>query len=136
MLDTGSVKLEPVVPNGPKLIGIDLQTNQIFTTIRFPPEVVLPTTYLNDIRFDLRKRKDGVAYITDSSDKGPNGIIVVDLAGGTSRRRLHDHPSTKAELNLLPFVEGRPVSGTTPWRGGRRRPQHRNAERRGAALNR
>jgi hypothetical protein len=42
--------------------------------------VVLETTYLNDIRFDLRRGKGGVAYIADSPLKGPNGLIVVDLA--------------------------------------------------------
>lgn len=109
IVDTGSIKFEPVVPGGPKLVGIDLATNRVFQTIRFPPDVVLPTTYLNDIRFDLRKGEDGVAYITDSSDKGANGIIVVDLASGKSHRRLHDHPSTKPEPNFLPFVEGQPM---------------------------
>lgn len=53
---------------------------------------------------------DGTAYITDSSDQGPNGIIVVDLDSGESWRKLHDHPSTKAEKldTFLPVVEGRP----------------------------
>ena len=34
----------------------------------------------------------------------------MDLASGVSWRRLHDHPSTKAEnlQNFLPIVEGRP----------------------------
>lgn len=75
----------------------------------FDPDVALDTTYLNDIRFDLRKGDDGVAYITDSSDQGPNGIIVVELATGEAWRRLHDHPSTKAEKpdTFLPVVEGR-----------------------------
>jgi sugar lactone lactonase YvrE len=109
VLDTGSVKFAPVAPGGAKLVGIDLATNRIVKTIHFPVDVALPTTYLNDVRFDLRKGGDGVAYITDSSDQGPNGIIVVDLATGHSRRRLHDHPSTKAEPNFLPFVEGQPV---------------------------
>jgi hypothetical protein len=51
-----------------------------------------------------------MAFITDSSQNGPNGIIVVDLASGKSWRRLHDHPSTKAEQlqTFLPIVEGRP----------------------------
>lgn len=109
IVDTGSIEFEPVVPGGPKLVGIDLATNRIVKTIQFPPEVVLPTTYLNDIRFDLRKGQDGVAYITDSSDKGTNGLIIVDLATGSSRRRLHNHPSTKPEPNFLPFVEGQPM---------------------------
>jgi sugar lactone lactonase YvrE len=114
VLDTGSIKMEPVVPGGPKLVGIDLETNRIFKTIMFPPEVALPTTYLNDVRFDLRKGENGVAYITDSSDKGANGLIVVDLASGKSRRRLHDHPSTKAEPNFLPFVEGQALMQRKP----------------------
>lgn len=107
VLDTGSVKFGPVVPGGAKLVAIDLSTNRIHKTIHFGPDVALPTSYLNDVRFDLRKGRDGVAYITDSSAQGPNGIVVVDLATGESRRRLHDHPSTKAEPRFLPFVEGR-----------------------------
>ena len=114
VLDTGSIDFAPVVEGGPKLVGIDLSTNKIVKTIRFPAEVVLPTTYLNDVRFDLTKGDAGVAYITDSSDTGPNGLIVVDLASGTSRRLLNNHPSTKAQRNFLPFVEGRPLMQRVP----------------------
>jgi sugar lactone lactonase YvrE len=89
-------------------MGVDLKTNRVFKTIMFPPNVALKTTYLNDIRFDLRRGKAGMAFITDSSSKGPNGIIVMDLASGQSWRRLHDHPSTKAENNFVPIVEGPP----------------------------
>ncbi len=114
ILDTGSIEFGPVIPGGAKLVGVDLGTNKVFKTITFPPEVALKTTYLNDIRFDLRKGKAGVAYITDSSGEGPNGIVVVDLDSGTSKRRLHDHPSTKAVKNFLPFVEGRPLIERKP----------------------
>lgn len=114
ILDTGSIEFGPVIPGGAKLVGVDLASNKVFKTIAFPPEVALKTTYLNDIRFDLRKGKAGVAYITDSSGEGPNGIIVVDLDSGTSKRRLHDHPSTKAVKNFLPFVEGRPLMERKP----------------------
>lgn len=114
VLDTGSVNFAPVVEGGPKLVGIDLATNKIFKTIRFPRDVVLPTTYLNDVRFDLSRGESGVAYITDSSDSGPNGLIVVDLASGTSRRLLNNHPSTRAVRNFLPFVEGRPLMQRVP----------------------
>src|SRR5207248_1407823 len=109
LLDTGSVEFGPIIPGGAKLVGVDLASNKVFKTITFPPEVALKTTYLNDVRFDLRKGKAGVAYITDSSGQGPNGILVVDLATGRSRRRLHDHPSTKADKNFQPIVEGRPL---------------------------
>ena len=109
ILDTGSPLFQPTKYGGPKLVCVDLKTNQVIKKILFPQSVALPTTYLNDIRFDLRIGKEGVAYITDSSQNGPNGIIVVDLASGESWRRLHDHPSTKsADLqSFLPIVEGR-----------------------------
>lgn len=113
-LDTGSVKFGPVAPGGAKLVAFDLSTNQVVKAIVFPEEVALPTTYLNDIRFDLRRGREGVAYITDSSVNGPNGLIVVDLASGASWRRLHDHPSTKAEPGFLPFVEGRALTRRPP----------------------
>lgn len=109
LLDTGSIKFGPTSYGGPKLIGVDLKQNRIIKTILFPQTVALPTTYLNDIRFDLRRGKGGIAYITDSSGNGPNGIIVVDLDSGRSWRRLNDHPSTKAVKNFLPSVEGQVV---------------------------
>lgn len=110
VLDTGSPMFQPTSPGGPKLVCVDLETDTVEQVITFSPEVALETTYLNDVRFDLRKGNAGVAYITDSSDSGPNGIIVVDLATGEARRRLHNHPSTKAEPpdSFLPVVEGRP----------------------------
>ncbi|HWS19161.1 MAG TPA: L-dopachrome tautomerase-related protein [Nitrososphaera sp.] len=110
ILDTGSPMFQPTKYGGPKLVCMDLKTNQIVKKILFPQNVALPTTYLNDVRFDLQRGKEGVAYITDSAQNGPNGIIVVDLASGESWRRLNDHPSTKAEdlQTFLPIVEGRP----------------------------
>jgi sugar lactone lactonase YvrE len=111
VLDTGSPMFQPTKPGGPKLVRVDLDTDTVAQVITFPTDVALPSTYLNDVRFDLRRGEAGVAYITDSSASGPNGIIVVDLATGASWRRLHDHPSTKAEpLHMFrPVVEGRPL---------------------------
>jgi len=62
------------------------------------------------VRFDLRRGEGGIAFITDSADKGPNGISVVDLATGERWRRLYEHPSTKAETPpaFMPIVEGQP----------------------------
>jgi sugar lactone lactonase YvrE len=120
ILDTGRIAFRPTVEGGPKLIGVDLEKNDIFKTIVFPPDVALPTSYLNDVRFDLRRGREGVAFITDSSETGPNGIIVVDLQSGHSRRRLNDHFSTKADPTMLPIVEGQPFlqrqSGEWPKR--------------------
>jgi sugar lactone lactonase YvrE len=109
ILDTGSPLFQLTKPGGPKLVCVDLATDTVAKVIVFEPDVALPTTYLNDIRFDLRQGESGVGYITDSSDQGPNGIIVVDLATGEAWRRLHDHPSTKAlpPHEFVPVVEGR-----------------------------
>jgi sugar lactone lactonase YvrE len=107
ILDTGSPMFQPTKRGGPKLVRVDLDTDTVAQTIVFEPDVALETTYLNDVRFDLRRGEAGTAFITDSSDKGPNGIVVVDLATGQAWRRLHDHPSTKADRDFLPIVEGR-----------------------------
>lgn len=109
ILDTGSPMFQRPQPGGAKLIGVDLNTNQIFKTISFARDVVLSTTYLNDVRFDLRRGKAGMAFITDSSSNGTNAIIVVDLDSGQSWRRLNDHPATKADPHFQPFVEGEPM---------------------------
>ena len=118
ILDTGAPMFQETKPGGPKLVRVDLDTDTVGQVITFDPEVALPTTYLNDVRFDLRRGEAGVAYITDSSDQGPNGIIVVDLATGQAWRRLHEHPSTKAVQppDFVPVVEGmvfmeRPADG-------------------------
>ncbi|MEV4620046.1 L-dopachrome tautomerase-related protein [Asanoa sp. NPDC049573] len=109
VVDTGSPFLRPTRHGGPKLVRIDLDTDAVAQVITFPTDVALPSTYLNDVRFDLRRGDQGMAFVTDSANHGPNGIIVVDLATGESWRRLHDHPSTKApSLHAgRPVVEGR-----------------------------
>jgi len=111
IVDTGSPMFKPTRRGGPKLVCVELTHGRIVKTILFDENVALPTTYLNDVRFDLRRGSEGMAFLTDSSDSGPNGLIVVDLASGESWRRLHDHPSTKAEPleTFLPTVEGRPL---------------------------
>jgi sugar lactone lactonase YvrE len=106
ILDTGSVGFGLVKPGGPKLIAVALNTNQVIKKIIFPSEVALPTSYVNDVRFDLRRGAEGMAFITDSASAGSNGIIVVDLASGKSWRRLNDHPSTKPDPEFVPVVEG------------------------------
>jgi sugar lactone lactonase YvrE len=110
ILDTGSPLFQSTQYGGPKLLCVDLTTDQVVKKILFPQDVALPTTYLNDVRFDLRRGSEGMAFITDSAQKGPNGIIVVHLASGESWRQLNDHLSTKAEglKTFLPIVEGRP----------------------------
>jgi sugar lactone lactonase YvrE len=108
ILDTGAPRHEMTSFGGPKLVGVDLAQDRVISTILFPADVALPTTYLNDLRVDLRRGAAGTAYVTDSSPVR-SGLIVVDLASGQSWRRLDNHPSTKAEPGFLPVVEGRPL---------------------------
>ncbi|MEA2736523.1 MAG: hypothetical protein QOE14_2974 [Humisphaera sp.] len=113
-VDTASINFGPPKPNAAKLVCFDLRNHEPVKYIRFKPDVVLPTTYLNDVRFDLNRGREGMAFITDSAQSGPNGIIVVDLATGEAWRRLHDHPSTKPEPNFAPIVEGEPLMTRMP----------------------
>jgi sugar lactone lactonase YvrE len=105
-LDTGRIEFGP--PKSPKLVCIDLQQNKVTKSIKFPENVCLPESYLNDVRFDLRRGKEGAAFITDSSGKTP-GIIVVDLESGKSWRKLHKHPSTMPLPDFVSLVEGSPL---------------------------
>ena len=80
----------------------------------FPPNVAYSDSYLNDIRFDLRSSipgtsGQGVGYITDSSNEGRNGIVVVDLGNGESWRHLDNAPQVSAEPGFLAFIWGEPV---------------------------
>jgi hypothetical protein len=43
----------------------------------------------------------GIAYITDTSEEGRNGLVVVDLGTGRSWRHLELHPSTQFEEGIV-----------------------------------
>ncbi|SDP05824.1 Sugar lactone lactonase YvrE [Ralstonia sp. 25mfcol4.1] len=109
VLDTAAPGFSNPVPGGAKLVAIDLKTDQIVKTIVFPANVMRARTYVNDMRFDFRVGKAGVAYVTDSSLSGIGGIIVVDLDTGKAIRRLTGHPSTSADPSFRPVVEGKPM---------------------------
>lgn len=117
VLDTGAPGFRPPqLEGGAKLVGIDLETDRVVATLPLGADVVLPSTYLNDIRFDLRQGAGGIAYITDSAAQGPGGLILVDLASGRAMRRLSGHASTMPDPDFIPVVEGetlmvRPAEG-------------------------
>jgi len=114
LLDTGSINMGTREAGGAKLIGIDLDTDKIVKTYSFLNDVAWPTSYLNDVRFDLSRGAEGTAYITDSSSFGDNGIIVLDLATGKSIRRLHRHASVVATEKFTPTVEGKLLKARVP----------------------
>jgi sugar lactone lactonase YvrE len=121
ILDTGAPGFRTPIPGGAKLVAVDLATDKVVQTIPFGSDVVLPSTYLNDVRFDLRIGKAGVAYLTDSSISGPGGIVVVDLASGKALRRLSGHPTTMPDPGFVPILEGKPLMNRpkdgkpSPW---------------------
>lgn len=114
LLDTGKLPREDASPGGPKLVEVDLAQDRVVRKIVFPSSAALPTSNLSDVVIDLSRGKAGIAFVTDASENGPNAIVVVDLASGRSWRKLNDHPSTKAEKDFLPIVEGRAVMKHMP----------------------
>lgn len=118
ILDTGrsldprnNNTLVPATYGGPKLVGVDLKNNDtIIKTIVFPVNVAYPDSYLNDVRFDLRPNitssGQGVAYITDSSLEGRNGIIIVDLGTGESWRHLDGTAYVRPDTGFVAYVWG------------------------------
>lgn len=121
ILDTAAPNFDVPVEGAAKLVAVELTTNTIRRVYTFCKEVVLDSTYLNDVRIDLRRGKEGVAYITDSSITGPGAIIVVELDTGNAFRILDGTPSTAVDPDFLPKVEGeilmnRDENGeTSPW---------------------
>ncbi|PSH57217.1 gluconolaconase [Phyllobacterium endophyticum] len=106
ILDTAAPGFQAPIAGGAKMVAIDLATNQIVKTIVFPADVILPSTYVNDVRFDLRQGKEGVAYLTDSSITGPGGLIVVDIASGKAFRRLTGDKTTSPDPTFIPAIDG------------------------------
>ena len=103
IVDTGSVQPLPISYGGPKLIAIDLKTNQVSRTIMVEESVLEPGTYLNDARFMMTKGTAGYAFITDSSSNG--GIIIVNLGTGENWRRLGKTRFTMSDPDFYPVVE-------------------------------
>lgn len=112
ILDTAAPGFAAPRAGGAKLVAVDLDSNRVVKTIVFPSDVILPTTYVNDMRFDFRVGAEGVAYVTDSSLKGPGGIIVLDLASGKALRRLSGSRFTAPDPAFVPRVDGKVVAST------------------------
>ncbi|EKN46017.1 hypothetical protein AAI_13315 [Pseudomonas viridiflava UASWS0038] len=106
ILDTAAPEFSKPVAGGAKLVAVDLKTNKVIKTLVFPENVILPSTYVNDMRFDFSAGKEGVIYVTDSSVSGPGAIIVMDIATGKAVRRLSGAASTSADPAFVPRVEG------------------------------
>ncbi|WP_122663242.1 L-dopachrome tautomerase-related protein [Pseudomonas viridiflava] len=112
LLDTAAPGFAAPKPGGAKLVAVDLASNKVVKTLVFPANVILPSTYVNDMRFDFRTGKEGTVYVTDSSVSGPGAIIVMDIASGKATRRLSGAKSTSVDPSFIPVVEGQTVMTT------------------------
>jgi sugar lactone lactonase YvrE len=101
VLDPAAPKMQEIVKGGPKLVKIDLATNQVSQTIPFGEDVAPRKSYLNDVRIDTRAK---TAFITESAN---GAIIVVDLKSGKARRLLAGHVSTQPERDVKLAVDGK-----------------------------
>ncbi len=101
VLDPAAPKMQEIVKDGPKLVKIDLKTNQVVQTIPFGEDVAPTKSYLNDVRIDTNAQ---TAFITES---GKGAIVVVDLKSGKARRLLDGHKSTAPEKDVKLTVDGK-----------------------------
>jgi sugar lactone lactonase YvrE len=101
VVDPAAPKMQEIVKGGPKLVKIDLATNQVIQTIPFGEDVAPKKSYLNDVRIDTHTN---TAFITDSAN---GAIIVADLTSGKARRLLDDHPSTHPKKDIKLIVDGK-----------------------------
>lgn len=111
-------------PGGPKMFAINITSNDgqgaggshndtVYATYTFPPSVHYPDSMMNDVRIDLRTdlpgtSGKGIAYITDSSNEGRTGFIMVDLGTGESWRRLDEDSSVQRVNWNVPSYQGVP----------------------------
>jgi len=104
VVDAAAPAMAHVIKDGPKLVGIDLKTNQVVKTIPFDTSTVLQASYINDVRIS----PDGkTAYLTDSGAEG--ALIVVDLDSGSAKRVLSGHAATMPDKSVTVQYDGKPL---------------------------
>ena len=102
VLDPAAPGNEFIVPDGPKLLKIDLATDRVVRVYPFDMVAAPQGTYLNDVRISA----DGAhAFLTDSGQRG--AILVLETASGTIRRLLDGHPSTQLEQDVVVHTDGK-----------------------------
>lgn len=98
VVDDGSPFFEPYLPGAPKVVQIDLRTDQVVRVLPLGPEVLPPRALLGHLR-----RSGDHLFITESHGRA---IIVLDVRDGSTRRVLGSHPSTQADPGIVPRIDG------------------------------
>ena len=102
VLDSGNPGAESTLPDGIKLMKINLATNQIEKIYRFE-DLPRHKTALNDVQVDTQHQ---IAYL---SDPRRATIVVLDLSTGKSRSLLEGDKSTKADPDFVLKIDGKEV---------------------------
>ena len=102
VLDPANPIGKPTMPEGVKLVKINLRTNQVERIYRFE-DLPRERTALNDVRVDIRRQ---VAYLSDPKRAT---IVVLNLKTGRSRSVLENDKSTKADPNFKLTIDGKVV---------------------------
>jgi hypothetical protein len=97
ILDPASPGQKGIVAGGPKLIKVNLESNQVERIYLFDPSVAPLKSYLNKLRFS-----EGYAFITDSN---LGALVSLNLTTGKARRLLENHPSTKSEAQTTLTID-------------------------------
>ncbi|WP_206106131.1 L-dopachrome tautomerase-related protein [Olivibacter sp. XZL3] len=103
IVDPAAPMMETVVPDGPKLVKINPQTNTIERTFSLD-SITSDTSYVNDVRVDTER---GFAYMTNSSE---GGILVIDINSGAMKQVLQNHYSVRSDPNYTFVVDGKELT--------------------------
>ncbi|WP_340117874.1 L-dopachrome tautomerase-related protein [Pelagibius sp. 7325] len=103
-IDTGTPGFgEDPLPGAPKAVRIELASGRVERIYRFGPDVALPGSYIDDIRFH-----GDHAYLTDA---GRPGLIVLNLTSGAARRVLDGVPAVTAPDDRPIILDGEVLRG-------------------------
>jgi len=104
VVDPAAPDAEKTVKGGPKVVEIDLTSNNVKRVFPIGADVAGPASYLNDIRIAPDGR---FAYMTDSGS--PGGLVVLDIESGQAWRVLSDDPSTQFDPSVTVTTDGQPL---------------------------
>ena len=104
VVDPAAPDAEKTIKGGPKIVEIDLKSNNVKRIFPIGADVAGPASYLNDIRIAPDGR---FAYLTDSGS--PGGLVVLDIESGQAWRVLSEHPSTQFDPSVTVMTDGQPL---------------------------
>ncbi|MXV52094.1 gluconolactonase [Pedobacter sp. HMF7647] len=102
VLDPANPSGGPTIPEGVKLLKIDIDSNRVERIYRFE-DLRREQTALNDVRIDNERQ---LAYLSDPKQAC---IVVLNLKTGKSRLVLKNEPSTKADTTFVLNIDGKDV---------------------------